>query len=47
MVTGVCVLLRQNKKFYYFHSYGKKYDSDKNYISKMILKILKQDKNEI
>ena len=41
-----CVLLRQNKTFYYFNSYGKKYDN-KSYLSKMILKILKQDKNEI
>ena len=41
------VIIRQGKKFYYCNAYGKKYDSDKNYISKMILKILKQDKNEI
>ena len=42
-----CVILRQNKTFYYFNSYGKKYDSDKNYISKMMLKILHEDRNEI
>lgn len=42
-----CCLLRQNKTFYYFNSYGKRYDNDKNYISKMMLKILKQDRNEI
>ena len=40
------VIIRQGKKFYYVNSYGKKYD-DKSYLSKMILKILKQDKNEI
>lgn len=41
------VMIRQGKKFYYFNSYGKHYDTDKNYISKMMLKILKQDRNEI
>jgi len=41
------VLLRQGKKFFYCNSYGKKYDSDKNYISKMMLKILHEDRNEI
>ena len=40
------VIIRQGKKFYYVNSYGKKYD-DKSYLSKMILKILKQDRNEI
>ena len=42
-----CILIRQGKKFFYVNSYGKKYDSDKSYISKMMLKILKEDKNEI
>ena len=40
------VIIRQGKKFYYVNSHGNKYDS-KSYLSKMILKILKQDKNEI
>ena len=40
------VMIRQGKKFYYVNSYGNKYDN-KSYLSKMILKILKQDKNEI
>ena len=41
------VLVRQGKKFGYFNSYGKKYDSDKSYISKMMLKILQEYRNEI
>jgi len=42
-----CILTRQGKKFFYFNSYGKKFDTDKNYISTMMLKILKQNRNEI
>ena len=41
------VLIRQRKKFYYFNSYGKAYDKDKSYISKIMLKILHEDRNEI
>ena len=41
------VLVRQGKKFGYFNSYGKKYDADKGYISKLMLKILQEDRNEI
>jgi len=41
------VIIRQNKTFYYYNSYGKKYDLDKGYISRMMLKILHEDRNEI
>lgn len=40
------VIIRQGKKFYYFNSYGTHYDN-KSYLSKMVLKILKQERNEI
>jgi len=41
------ILVRNGKNFSYFNSYGKKYDADKGYISKMMLKILQEDRNEI
>lgn len=40
-------LLRQKKKYYYFNSYGGKYDSDMNSISRLARKILMEDTPKI
>jgi hypothetical protein len=42
----VC-LLRQKNKYFYFNSYGKKYDTDMNSISRLARKILDQDEPKI
>jgi hypothetical protein len=40
-------LLRQKNKYYYFNSYGEKYDIDLNSISRLARKILGQDEPKI
>lgn len=42
----VC-LIRQKNKYFYFNSYGKKYDTDMNSISRLARKILEQDEPKI
>ncbi len=41
------VLIRQKNKYYYFNSYGEKYDMDMNTISRLARKILGQDEPKI
>ena len=41
------VLIRQKDKYYYFNSYGGKYDIDLNAISRLARKILGQDEPKI
>jgi hypothetical protein len=40
-------LLRQNNRYFYFNSYGGKYDKDMNSISRLARKILEQDEPKI
>jgi hypothetical protein len=41
------VLIRQKNKYFYFNSYGGKYDMDMNSISRLARKILEQDEPKI